>query len=404
MIDRRCSGIFGGAVIALALSGTAAVAADCDETTVGFKPLNDLGAGLYLDQFQGGLYPGGLNAPPSEHRAAGRARADAVEPLDGQGKPDPDGAYVLLSIGMSNTTQEFCSHEGREPCDAWTFMGQATDDPRVEQESLVIANGARGGQAASAWESPGHPNYDRVRDQVLARKGLTEAQVQVVWVKVANPGPTVGLPSPDSDAHELVRRTGNIVRAVRVRYPNVKQVFLSSRIYAGYASTGLNPEPYAYESAFAMKWLIEAQIEQMAGGGVDPVAGDLDFESVAPWLAWGAYLWADGLVPRSDGLIWECADFQNDGTHPARSGEAKVGTLLLRFFLNSPFTRTWFAADDDPCGRADVDDDGAVGFSDLLAVLAAWGPCDGCPEDVNGNGRVDLPDVLLILSNWGPCT
>jgi hypothetical protein len=28
-------------------------------------PLNDLGAGLYLNQFQGGLYPGGFNSMPA---------------------------------------------------------------------------------------------------------------------------------------------------------------------------------------------------------------------------------------------------------------------------------------------------------------------------------------------------
>jgi len=52
----------------------------------------------------------------------------------------------------------------------------------------------------------------------------------------------------------------------------------------------------------------------------------------------------------------------------------------------------------------DLDDSGDVGVSDLLAVLAAWGPCEGkCPEDFDGCGSVDVGDLLTLLSNWGPC-
>ena len=35
-------------------------------------------------------------------------------------------------------------------------------------------------------------------------------------------------------------------------------VYLSSRIYGGWAKVRLNPEPYAYESNFAVKWLARA--------------------------------------------------------------------------------------------------------------------------------------------------
>jgi hypothetical protein len=49
----------------------------------------------------------------------------------------------------------------------------------------------------------------------------------------------------------------------------------------------------------------------------------------------------------------------------------------------------------------DVDGDGFVTVSDLLAVISAWGPCgEGCPEDLNGDGVVDVIDLLLVISFW----
>ena len=309
-------------------------------------PLPDLGPRTYLGS-QGGLYPGGLNDPPTAHAAAGRAAAAAIVPLGRDGQPGAGGRIVLLSVGMSNTTMEFCS--GNFPqCGAWTFAGQAAADPAVNHSTLVIVDGARGGQTTSAWASPALPQYDSANAR-LARAGVTESQVQVVWLKQANPQPTASMPGTGADAYLLEKGLGDVVRALKNRYPNLKQVFLSSRIYGGYASTTLNPEPYAYEGGFAVKWLIEAQINQMqqATAGttlIDGRAGNLSYDGVVPWLAWGPYLWANGAKPRADGLVWLPQDYQADGTHPGQSGQQKVGKLLLDFFETSPFTRCWFLA------------------------------------------------------------
>ncbi len=60
--------------------------------------------------------------------------------------------------------------------------------------------------------------------------------------------------------------------------------------------------------------------------------------------------------------------------------------------------------DDAPCAAADLNCDGAVGVPDLLALLAAWGPCadpDNCQGDLTGDGSIGVPDLLELLSQWG---
>ncbi len=58
-----------------------------------------------------------------------------------------------------------------------------------------------------------------------------------------------------------------------------------------------------------------------------------------------------------------------------------------------------------PVHGPDVDGDGVVGLSDLVAVMSVFGPCDrpaGCREDVDGSGTVDLRDALDVIAAWEP--
>lgn len=307
-------------------------------------PLNDLGTGTYRG-FQGGLYPNGNNAPPSAHLAIGLARTKNISPLDASGTRRANGKIVLLSIGMSNTSQEFCGADITASCLAETFMGRAASDAAVDKSTLTIVNGAQGGMDAVTWINPTAATFNVVRDERLSRLGVTERQVQVVWLKEADAGPHVQLPDANADAYALEARLGSIVRALKVRYPNLQQVFVTSRSYGGYATSSLNPEPFAYESGFAVKWLIQAQIDQMRNGSIsDARAGDLNYDTAAPWIAWGPYPWANGMNARSDGLQWQSTDFMSDGTHPSSTGRAKIGTMLLTFFKTSQWTACWFLA------------------------------------------------------------
>lgn len=305
-------------------------AKNCSRTSVGFLPLIDMTA---LDSYhgeEGGLYGDGENALPGNHPHMIKAyeATQEIQPRDNSGVVDPvNGRIGLISIGMSNARAEF---------------GQFQENVGPEKSpAVVIVNGAQDGQVASEWANPG-PDYDpwAFLANKIAAAGLSPAQVQVVWLKEANANPDADDDAFPIYAQKLRDDMATIVRRVRSEYPNISIVYLSSRIYAGYADVLLSPEPFAYEGAFSVRWLIQ---DQMAGGGVSGVT----YQN-SPVLLWGPYLWADGLTPRSDGLVWTCADFQSDGIHPEDSARQKVAGMLSNFFTSDSLAKTWYSRQGTP--------------------------------------------------------
>ena len=51
----------------------------------------------------------------------------------------------------------------------------------------------------------------------------------------------------------------------------------------------------------------------------------------------------------------------------------------------------------------DITGDGNVNVTDLLDLLAAWGPNPGHPADINNDGDVNVNDLLSLLGAWGVC-
>lgn len=283
-------------------------------------PLTDLGSRTYQG-YTGGLYGAGLNTPPDSHAMAGRRMTERILPRNASGGVDTvNGRIVLLSIGMSNATQEYSAFK------------TLADRDTTKSARVVIVDGAQGGQTAAiiAYDTA---QFWSVVDERLQRAGVTREQVQVVWLKEANARPTGSFPG---HADTLSMHLARVVQILRERFTNIACTYLSSRTYGGYATTTLNPEPYAYESGFSVRWLIERQMR------VDTALAFEGGNARAPWLAWGPYLWGDGLNPRSDGLVWEREDFVADGTHPSESGRAKVARMLVDFFHLDPLARTWY--------------------------------------------------------------
>jgi hypothetical protein len=287
------------------------------------RPLTEMTAQDRYKGQDGGLYGGGRNEPPAELREAAEAELAQIQPLDAEGRPSAEGRIALVSISMSNATQEFSR-----------FKRLADDDP-ARSPQLTIVDCAQGGQAMAEWASPDAAPWLEA-ERRIARANVSMKQVQVAWIKLANKGPRGTL---EQHGRKLQHDTQAVLQIARTRFPNLRIAYLSSRIFGGYATNRLNPEPYAYESAFAARWLIQDQVAGQAGLNWDPARGPVK----APLLLWGPYLWADGATPRAaDGLRYLREDLAADGTHPSESGRDKVAQLLLKFFRDDPLTRPWF--------------------------------------------------------------
>jgi hypothetical protein len=193
---------------------------------------------------------------------------------------------------------------------------------------------------ADQWAKPDSQVWPTVRDSRLKAAGVTENQVQVLWLKHAIAGPARFGDFPASAEQLKTWLIGDVQQLLK-HFPQARIAYLSGRIYAGNAVSSLNPEPYAYESAFAVRWVIQEQFKGNPELNCDPAKGEVK----APVLLWGPYLWADGVTPRhSDGLSYLPSDFQRDGTHPGPGATEKVANLLSAFFHNE-LNASWYLKD-----------------------------------------------------------
>jgi hypothetical protein len=98
-------------------------------------------------------------------------------------------------------------------------------------------------------------------------------------------------------------------------------------------------------------------------------------------------------------VCWGTTDLElidamiDDGRDDAEPGRGVV-------YVVNPLDGAACAA---PTCPGDLDRDGRVGLSDLVAVLGTFGPCTGCAEDLDGDGAVDAADVAVVLGVWGVC-
>jgi hypothetical protein len=205
---------------------------------------------------------------------------------------------VLLSIGMSNTTQLFSKL-----------------DPAVTR--LTLVDGAQGGCVARKFAQATHTCWSGVTS-ALSAKGKTASDVSVVWIMAVNPARTSQ--SVSSYVSGLSKDLNNVVKNVRTKYGTDTLILMSGLHHEVYApKSSIQPEPHAWESSNIVNSIVAAN-------------SDVD---------WGPYLWNPAPQARADGMNITCAMASGTGGVHLTSGGSQYAASWFE---------TWFST--NPIGQA----------------------------------------------------
>ncbi|MEZ5013679.1 MAG: T9SS type A sorting domain-containing protein [Chitinophagales bacterium] len=305
---------------------------DCAHTSTGNIPINDLGAGYYLG-YQGGLYPDGSNDMPNGHAKSGIFFANNIKPLDKNGNVDLDsGKVVFMAFGASTMGNTFNY-----------FKTMVNNTPDIYNPCLALVNGCIGGKGLETMIPPGHHWYwEYLADTLMQANDISAEQVQIGWIKSASKDDTINIFPLQADS--IYSKYIRAINELKKNFPNLKILYINSHAYGGYAgdmsdNADIAGEPAAYFGGFSVKWVIEDQLNG---------SSDLKYlgkYAKSPWLSWGPYYWADGINPReTDGLTWECDEFdpEGGGFHLSDSGKMKEAQMMIDLLVNSNAASKWF--------------------------------------------------------------
>lgn len=280
------------------------------------------------------LYPNGSNAMPVSHHTAGEAIAAGLLPLNASGNVDlAGGKIVMVAEGMSNTNDEMTR-----------FMQTLLANNPAVNPRLQFKNLSQPGCNLTCWVEKG--------------VGTIDPQVQIVLMKHSNNVPQLANGAPrvpnepfTTAASKRFPRHAQITQGqlkkrildLKIKYPNLKLLYLTSRIYGGWSCPPAPEisfrEPVAYEEGFSVKWLVESQVL-----GTDAALSFSGPNAQAPWLAWGPYIW-DSTWPQ---------DWYRDDVHPCTTGQLVVAQKWYDFLMQDSSARPWFRDNVAPSTPAGV--------------------------------------------------
>jgi len=133
-----------------------------------------------------------------------------------------------------------------------------------------------------------------------------------------------------------------------------------------------------------------------SGGPIIDIGGVLASSTIAA-PAYVIEIFADEAAPPKVGDSFVAIEATTIALPPT-IGLPEISGVLLTSFVETVDGRQRLVV--AVLGSPDLNGDGVVDGADLGALLAQWGPCDGCNADLNGDGVVDGADLGILLANW----
>lgn len=300
----------------------------CTTTNKGLVPINDLGSGIYKG-FMGGLYPNGSNTRPPTHLTAAMLQGNEIKLLAFNGTTDEkNGKIVMIGVGASNPRAEFEA-----------FITKTKSLSNLNP-NLKIINTCIGGQGVQKMNQVA-ANYWVQASKTLQSASLSDLQVQIAWIETENTQDAeVEFPKAPQ---KLMTDLQILLQTLKKKFPNLKICYLSGRSYSGYAEAAAGEigkgllYPRDYYNGWAMKWIVEKQINNEAGFQYSGLS------STIPFVTMGSYHWTDADKTRLDGFGINCAtDIGDDGLHLTTMGEQKIAGLIFTFFNTDVTAKSWF--------------------------------------------------------------
>ncbi len=300
-------------------------AQNCAGNSSGFIPIADLGITKFQG-FAGGKYPQGNNQIPFNHFTVGMERSNQIHPLNKNGIVDESSGKIgFMILGYSTAAMT-----GR------TFISICNTQQTDAHLKFVI--GAQGGRDINTMMDK-NSYYWKTVDSILNTTNLSAGQIQIIWISTGDLL-AAGINFPQH-ADMQIEKYKSLLAHIKIIFPNIKLVFISDRPYAGYIG-GENggplqlAEPSGYYNSWAVKWVIENQIDQTNGFTYNEI----------PFIDWGPLLWTDGIVGNQTGYQWACDDAGHGGIHASSKGRMKEAALMYLFFSAHPYTKKIFSRSD----------------------------------------------------------